>query len=153
MDQQPQQPNGLTEPIAPTVPQQPVQYSPTPSPAVSPAPQPASQDPGRTMGIASIIVGLFFGLIGLILGIVARNKSKKAGFDNTPALIGIIVSVIAMVIQAIVGTFIILGIIGIGAMAQKCQELGPGTHTVDGTTITCGENGVRATTGSRSFSE
>lgn len=103
------------------------------------APQPASpqmaENPGKGLGIAGLIVAFFAPLVGLILSIIGMSKSKKAGMSNGAALAGIIVSVIFMVIQVIV--FIVI-IAGTAAVVTKCNDLGPGTHVVDGVTYTCG---------------
>lgn len=90
--------------------------------------------PGKTLGIVGLIVSFFASLIGLILSIVAYSQSKKAGYKNTPALVGIILGAVFLVIGIIVA--IILGTVFAGLIAQ-CADLGPGTHYVDGVTYTC----------------
>lgn len=57
--------------------------------------------PGKGLGIAALIVSFFFSLIGLILGIVALNQSKQAGFKNTPAVAAIWVGAALLVISVI----------------------------------------------------
>ncbi|WP_136612095.1 DUF4190 domain-containing protein [Sinomonas albida] len=101
-------------------------------PPAYPAPQAV---PGKALGIVSVILPFVgFGLIGLILGIVGRSQSKKVGAKNTPAVVGIVLGSISIVIGLIVTVAII---IGISAVASQCQQLGPGTHQVGSTTITC----------------
>lgn len=97
---------------------------------------PAQQSvPGKTLGIVSVILPFVgFGLIGLILGIVAKVQSKKAGVKNTAAVVGIVLGAISVVVGLIVTIAIIAGIT---AMAQQCQQLGPGVHEQGGVTITC----------------
>lgn len=68
----------------------------------TPAPVPAPVVPGKTLGIVALIVTFFFSVVGLILGIVARNQSKAAGVENTPAKIAIILGIIFTVL-AILG--------------------------------------------------
>ena len=97
--------------------------------------QPAAEDPGKTLGIVGLILSFFTALIGLIVSAVALNKSKKAGFKNTPALIGVIIGAIGTVFAVIA---ISLAIAGAVALGQKCAELGPGVHQEGGVTITCG---------------
>lgn len=110
---------------------------PTETPTVVAAAPAAAVNPGRGLGIASLVLSLIgAGLIGLILGIVGLNKSKKANQKNGLALAGIIIGAINIVVGIIV-TIVIVG--GIVTLANKCTELGAGTHTLaNGTTLTCG---------------
>ena len=94
--------------------------------------QPPAPVPGKGMGVAALvlgIIGLVTGtvcacgcaclggiipaivcIVGLVLGIMAMNKSKAAGFKNTKALVGVILSgvglasiVLFVLINAIIG--------------------------------------------------
>ncbi|WP_051388961.1 hypothetical protein [Arthrobacter sp. 35W] len=129
----------MSENNSPTPPQfqqpQPVAYPTAPNGAYQGAP---AQDPGKVMGIISIIlpfVGL--GLVGLILGLIGMSKSKKAGFKNTPALVGVILGALAIVIT------IVVAIIGISAATQLATDIqqqcsnGSPTFTVNGQTGSC----------------
>ena len=71
--------------------------------AAAPAPAAPATVPGKTLGIISILltVPLGLSLIGLILGIVARNQSKAAGVENTPAKVAIILGIIFTVLSII----------------------------------------------------
>lgn len=97
-----------------------------------------AENPGKTLGIVALIASFFISLLGLILGIVALNQSKKAGFKNGPAKAAIILSIVFMVIGIIVG-IILFSVLGNAAaqLAQVCAELGGGEHVVDGVTYTC----------------
>ncbi len=95
--------------------------------------QPA-EDPGRTLGIVGLVLSFFTAIIGLIISIVALRKSKKAGFKNTPALIGIIVGILSTVVAIIIAA---VSIIAVTAVLSQCAQLGPGVHEVNGTTFTC----------------
>jgi len=144
-DGAPQDPAAGQAPGAPQAPQ----YG-APAPAAPQAPQygaagpvapqgygaPEQTDPGKTLGIVGLVLSIIgcTSLIGLILSIVALNKSKKAGYKNGIALAGIIVGAIMLVVLIVVG--IVAGI-GIAELAEKCSELGPGTHYEDGVTYTC----------------
>lgn len=124
--------------------------SPTPPPAYDAAPPaytggpgyaaPSGSEPGKTLGIVALVVVFFFSLIGLILGYVARSQSKKAGVTNTPAKVAIILGWIFLVLSIIVGIIIaVVTIAGLGAIAEACEQFGPGTHQLtNGGTITCG---------------
>ena len=63
---------------------------PTPAPAAA-APAAA---PGKTLGIVGLVFAFLFPLLGLILSIVAKVQSRGAGIKNTPATVGIILSII-----------------------------------------------------------
>ena len=84
----------------------------------TPTPQnaPAGQDfPGKTLGIVGLILAIFFNLIGLIVSAIALSQSKKAGFKNTPALAGVIVGAVLLVIGIIVS--IIIGVAAAATMS------------------------------------
>lgn len=60
---------------------------------------PSAEDPGKTLGIVGLILAILgFGPISLVISIVARNQSKKAGHANGLALAGIIISAITTVL-------------------------------------------------------
>lgn len=128
--------------------------TPPTNPANPAPPQPATQmvtppsvgaeDPGKTLGIVSLVTAILgLSLVGLITGIIARKKSKAAGFKNGLATAGLIISIIGMVVSVIVLTIgTILMIAGVQRISKLCDEHGPGTHYIDGTTLTCGSSGA-----------
>jgi hypothetical protein len=69
---------------------------------------PGTDFPGKTLGIVGLIVAIFFNLIGLIISAIALNQSKKAGYKNTPALVGVIIGAVLLVIGIIVGIIAII---------------------------------------------
>ena len=73
------------------------------TPAPTPAPGPAPVSDGKTLGIVGLVLAFVFSLAGLIVSIIANNQSKAAGVQNTPAKVGIVLSII----------FLVLGLIGI----------------------------------------
>ncbi len=97
------------------------------------------QDPGKTMAIIAVVLPFIgFGLVGLILGIIAKSKSKKAGFKNTIALVAIIISSLAIVVSIIFA--IVIGVYFADVAAQINEQCGPGgsrTFTFNGQTGTC----------------
>jgi hypothetical protein len=95
---------------------------------------PQPQDPGKTLGIIGLVLSFFTALIGMIISIVAYRQSKKAGFKNTPALVGIIVGAIGTVIGIIVA---IVLIVAAATLASQCAQLGPGVHVVNGVRVVC----------------
>lgn len=108
-------------------------------PPYPPGPQmgagPVGEDPGKTLGIVGLIGAFLIPLVGLIISIIARSKSKAAGFKNGLATGGIIVSIVAMVLGLVLSLAVIIPLVGV---FQKCQELGPGVHQEGGVTYTCG---------------
>jgi Ca2+/H+ antiporter len=99
-----------------------------------PMPGTAVENPGKNMGVAGLVLAFFMPIIGLIVSIIGLKKSKAANQSNGLALAGIIVSIINTIL-------IVIGIIALTlatvAAVEKCQELGSGTHVVDGVTYTC----------------
>ncbi|MGV8885741.1 MAG: DUF4190 domain-containing protein [Microbacteriaceae bacterium] len=94
-----------------------------------------AEDPGKTLGIIGLILAFVAWPVGLILSFVAKSKSKKAGFGNTPAVIGIVVGFIALVITIAVVAFVA---INAASLLSQCAEVGPGVYeTSNGGTITC----------------
>ncbi|WP_261164930.1 DUF4190 domain-containing protein [Microbacterium sp. Marseille-Q6965] len=57
--------------------------------------------PGKTLGIVGLVFAFVFALAGLIISAIALNQSKQAGFKNTPAKIGLILSIVFLVISII----------------------------------------------------
>ena len=99
----------------------------TPAPAAPPAPVPAasSSDAGKTLGIVGLVLAFVFALAGLIVSIIARSQSKKAGVSNTPATAGIIIGLIGTIILIIV---VVVSVVSGAALLSQCAELGPGTY-------------------------
>lgn len=73
----------------------------TPPPVPQPAAAPAGDYPGKTLGIVGIVLAFVFALAGLIVSIIAGRQSKAAGYPNTPAKIGLILSIVFLVLQVI----------------------------------------------------
>ena len=108
----------------------------------APAPvQTTSPDtyPGKGLGIAGLILAILIPLVGLILSIIAKSQSKKAGYKNGPATAGIWISIVLMVLGAIViGLVTWFSIPAASGIMEVCNELGEGVWEVDGVTYTCG---------------
>lgn len=89
----------------------PVQPAPPPPPppaaaAPAPAPHPSSapsvtDDPGFMLGVVSLATSYFVSIVGLVVGIIALQQSRRAGFQNPTAIAGIIVSGAVLVITVI----------------------------------------------------
>ncbi|WP_052663603.1 hypothetical protein [Psychromicrobium lacuslunae] len=74
--------------------QQPVNYN---APQGSYPPAAGGDFPGKTLGIVGLVCAILFSVVGLIISIIANNQSKKAGFKNTPAFVGIIIGIITTI--------------------------------------------------------
>jgi preprotein translocase subunit SecG len=59
--------------------------------------------PGKTLGIVGLVLAFVFTLAGLVVSIIAFNQSKAVGIKNTPAKVGIILSVVFIVLGIILG--------------------------------------------------
>jgi hypothetical protein len=106
----------------------------TPAPVPAPAAAPVSD--GKTLGIVGLILAFLFSLAGLIVSIIARGQSKRAGVPNGPATAGIVISIIGIILTVIWIAVVVIGLIGLGSV---CASLGPGVHVLEtGGTITCG---------------
>ncbi|MBN9140446.1 MAG: hypothetical protein J0H23_06430 [Micrococcales bacterium] len=71
-------------------------------------PAPAGTDyPGKTLGIVGLILAIVAGgVIGLIVSAIALNQSKQAGFQNTPAKIGVILGIVVIALYVLLFIFI-----------------------------------------------
>jgi hypothetical protein len=101
----------------------------------------AAAVPGKTLGVVGLVFSLiglvawYLGpILGLILGGVAKSKSKKAGVANGPATAAIVISIILLVLQVIL-TVSLGGLIA--SIFGMCASLGDGIHEVNGVTYTC----------------
>ena len=102
----------------------------------TPVPASAPVSDGKTLGIVGLVLAFLFSLAGLIVSIIARGQSKRAGVSNGPATAGIVISIIGLVIGVIIAGTTIAGFV---ALAGACADLGPGVHDLgNGGTITCG---------------
>lgn len=72
-------------------------------------PAPGVDYPGKTLGVVGLVVAIFFNVIGLIISAIAFSQSKKAGYKNTPALVGIIVGAVLFALGIIFSILIIAG--------------------------------------------
>ena len=80
----------------------------TPAPAPAPATAPVSD--GKTLGIVGLVLAFLMPLVGLIVSIIARNQSKAVGVENTPAKVGLILSIVFMVL-GLIGVILYFGFI------------------------------------------
>jgi hypothetical protein len=120
----------------PTVPP----YQATPLPPYEAA---TPSEAGKGLGIAGFIVDFFVAPVGLILSIVAKVQSSRAGVKNGLATAGIILGVI-FTIGGVIG--IVAFGVAIGGAAAECAKLGNGTHIVGNSTYRCEPGSVNVST-------
>ncbi len=100
-------------------------------------------DPGKGLNIASLVLGIvslvlsgpcsccgclggivpsITAILGIILGAVGMKKSKEAGFQNKKGMVGLILSIVALVLTLLTGViFLIIG--GTGMFAEMMDEM------------------------------
>lgn len=96
----------------------------------------AVQRPSRGFEIAGFVLS-FFGFLaiaGLIMSTISFRRLGRAGQPRGLSIAGIIISIVVLLLTI---AFIVAGIVGASALLETCQDLGPGTHDVDGVTYTC----------------
>lgn len=74
--------------------------------------------PGKTLGIVGLVVAIVFNVVGLIISAIALSQSKRAGYKNTPALIGLIIGIIltaASLVVAIIIAVMAFMFVGVGS--------------------------------------
>lgn len=83
-----------------------------------PAGAPA-QDPGQTMGILALVFAFVCAPVGIILGFIARKKSREAGFaDNALGKWGFILGIVFVCLWVLyIILMIVLAVIAAGAGA------------------------------------
>lgn len=95
-------------------------------------------DPGKTLAIVSIILPFVgFSLVGLILAIVAKVKSKKAGYKNTLAFASIIVNIVVLVLSIIAIILIIVFFANVANEISEACRNGAESVTINGETVSC----------------
>ena len=80
------------------------QYFPD-QPSAAPA---LTQDPGFILAVIGLVSAFFASIVGLVLGIIAQQQSKRAGFQNPTAIAAIIVSASMTVITVVIVLFSIV---------------------------------------------
>jgi preprotein translocase subunit SecG len=69
------------------------------------------EDPDKGLAVVALVFAFFMPVVGLILSIVARSKSKKGGYKNPLATIGIIVNTIFILITILfIALMIVFGL-------------------------------------------
>jgi hypothetical protein len=110
-----------------------------------PVASPVAPNPGTGLGIAGLIVDFFIAPLGLILSIVGKVQSRRAGVPNAVATAGIVLGIVFTL--GVVTLAVVLGSV-LGGAAAECGKLGNGTHVVGNSTYTCAPGSFTVSTGS-----
>ena len=62
---------------------------------------PAGDYPGKTLGIVGLVLAIVAPIVGVIVSAIAMSQSKKAGYPNKLAKIGIIVGIVLTVLYVV----------------------------------------------------
>lgn len=110
-------------------------------------------DPGKNLGIAGLIVSIagllvwvIAPIVGIILSIVGLVKSKSAGFRNLPAVWGIIVGAVLLVLTIVAVALIIWFTVSIASdittqIMEQCASSDDGYIELYGEEVSCAELG------------
>ncbi|QNO37546.1 DUF4190 domain-containing protein [Protaetiibacter sp. SSC-01] len=112
----------MTDPNVPDPAAQPAPAAPA-APAAAPAP--GTSYPGKTLGIVGLIASFLVAIVGLILSAIALSQSKKAGYKNTPAKVGLILGIIFSILWIL---FWVLWGALFAAIVSNCPEVAPGQY-------------------------
>lgn len=104
--------------------------------ALASEPEVSGDYPGKRLGVLGLIFALTVAVVGIVVSLVAVIRSARAGHRNIPALAGLVIGVLGTVVFFLAFWFIVQFFSGdIG----PCAELGPGTHDEGLVTYECGE--------------
>ena len=98
----------------------------------------------KVTGILSIIFAFTAPVAGVVLGVIGiLTHGRKDGTRNTPAIFGLVLSLLVMVITTIVMIALAMTFIqNIDSLTETCQEQGAGRHRIGTfTSVTCGNDG------------
>ena len=136
--------DGYADPNAPVptydMPQSPAPYSPGPY-----TPRPVSTNPGFVFGLIGFILSFFFvlNIAGLVLSIIGRVKSKRAGQPSALAVAGIVISIVGILATAAVLAVSVPLLVHAGS---ECARLGNGVHRIGNSVYTCTPTSFNETT-------
>ena len=58
--------------------------------------------PGKSLGIVGLVLSFFFTFIGSLVSFIAWRQSRAAGYRNTPALVGVMIGVVALAFWVVI---------------------------------------------------
>lgn len=118
MDQNPNEQQPQTQPVEPITANSGQPPVPTPG---APAPAAPGENPGQVFGILAIIAPFVgFSIVGIVLGIIARNKSKNAGYPTTLGTVGLVISIVVTILATL--WLILMVILAMAGIQEKLEE-------------------------------
>ena len=102
----------------------------------------ATPVPGKTLGIVGLILSFFVSLVGLIMSIVAVVQSKKAGAKNVPGIIGIVIGSLGTLAGILVAIFFIWATMQSLTWLETCSADPYAAINVFGVPFSCSELGL-----------
>lgn len=94
-----------------------------PSPKKHPTARPTGSDPGVILGVIGLVLAFFLSPAGLVVSIIARTRSIKAGFTGTLGTVGIVLSIIFMVLAALLVGIIIMIMVAFQGVQDRAEEV------------------------------
>jgi len=96
----------------------------------------ATVDSHRTLGVAGLVLAVVFWPLGIALSIVAIVGSRRTGRVSRAAILGLVVGILAF---AATVTLAVVIATGLGSLADRCAQFGPGEYVFDdGSSLSCG---------------
>lgn len=91
--------------------------------------------PGHALGRAAAVLWIVWP-VGLTVGVIALVQSIRAGRVSVPAIVGVVLALLAAAVTVALLVFLVDGF---GGLAERCARLGPGDYRFDdGSSLSCG---------------
>lgn len=89
-------------------------------------------------GFMALIFSITIPPAGIVLGAIGMSQAKKSGVSSTLSKTGFILGIVFTVLIVVAVAVFIVFFAGLfSSLADICQQLGEGTHHINGTTYTC----------------
>lgn len=90
----------------------------------------------RTLGVVGLVLAAIFWPAGIAVSIVAISQSSRAGRVSRPAILGLVIGILALLATVALAYVIVSGL---GSLADRCAQFGPGEYVFDdGSSLSCG---------------
>lgn len=125
MDKDPQNlsKNSTPPPFRPPATPQPATATTSSLPKKQLVARPTGNDPGVVLGVIGLVLAFFLSPVGLVLSIIARTRSIKAGFTGTLGTVGIVLNIIFMALAVLIIGIIIMAIVAFQGIQERAEEV------------------------------